>query len=128
MDRAWWVRYAGEVGRHFEGVPVSPLAGCPVARYVPFRHFENSGAGAISLAAHLGATRVLMLGYDCQRTGGKAHWHGDHPAGLGNAGSLAKWPAIFEKLASVLVGTEIINCSRDTALACFPRVRLEDAL
>jgi len=94
----------------------------------PFRAFGNSGAGAIALAAKAGARRVLLLGYDCQKTGGKAHWHGDHPEGLGNAGSIHKWPAQFAQLKASMAGVEIINCSRATALTCFPRQPLEAAL
>lgn len=69
-----------------------------------------------------------MLGYDCQRTGGKVHWHGDHPKGLGNAGSMPKWPQQFAKLKAAMAGVEIINCSRETALTCFTRGDLETCL
>lgn len=88
----------------------------------------NSGCGAISLACFAGARRVLMLGYDCQKTGGKTHWHGDHPKGLGNAGSVHKWPAQFASLKAKMSGVEIINCSRETALTVFPRASLEQTL
>lgn len=94
----------------------------------PFRAFGNSGAGAIALAAKAGATRVVLLGYDCQVTDGKVHHHGDHPAGLGNAGSMPKWPDQFKRLAATLAGVEVVNCSRQTALRVFPRMALEDAL
>lgn len=90
----------------------------------------NSGQQAIGLAHQFGAARVLLLGYDMQRTGGKAHWHGNHPAPLGNAGKLAAWPAAMNKLAAVAagIGLEIINCSRETALTCFPRRELSECL
>ena len=94
----------------------------------PFKAFGNSGAGAIAMAAKAGATRVILLGYDCQRTGGKAHWHGDHPPMLGNAGSMPKWPDQFKRLAASIEGVEVINCSRETALRAFVRMPLEDAL
>lgn len=90
----------------------------------------GSGAAAISLAAHRGASTVILLGYDCQYTDGKRHWHGDHPRGLGNAGSVAKWVRGFEELASAMekAGVRVLNASRETALTCWERVGLDDAL
>jgi hypothetical protein len=71
-----------------------------------------------------------LLGLDCQYTGGKRHWHGDHPPGLGNAKSLKKWPTGFKRLASHCKGqgVEVINASRETALDCFERQPLEAVL
>ncbi|WP_064746801.1 hypothetical protein [Lysobacter antibioticus] len=83
------------------------------------------------MAALSGAARVVMLGYDCQHTGGKKHWHGDHPPGTaGNAAphTVAKWPVHFRKLRDAYRGVQIINCSRDTALDVFPLAALEEAL
>lgn len=100
--------------------------------YVTRVHFEthrNSGAACIALSADAGAARIILLGYDCQHTGGKTHWHGDHPKKLGNAGSVGKWPAAFAALAKTIPATtKVINCSRETALDCFPRAALEDVL
>ena len=88
----------------------------------------NSGAGAMMLAYYAGARRVIMLGYDCQHTGGVKHWHGDHPPKLGNATRPEMWERGFAKVAHDLADIEIINASRVTALTCFPRMSLEDAL
>ncbi len=128
MDRDWWRVYREEAGQVFQGELVTQLPNCYGVRRVAFGQYENSGVGAVALAVHMGAQRILLLGYDCQRTGGKAHWHGDHPTGLGNAGSLNKWPAQFQKLARDLRNFDIVNCTRETALTCFPRVNLEHAL
>lgn len=126
MDRQWWEAHTGEL-QSFPGMKVAPHR-IPGVRQERFKHGHNSGAGALALAAHWGARRVILLGYDCQRTGGKAHWHGDHPPGLGNAGSLPKWPAQFQKLVPQLRGVEVINASRETALTVFPRASLESVL
>ncbi|QDH62157.1 hypothetical protein FKQ53_09430 [Pandoraea pnomenusa] len=80
------------------------------------------------LAAHWGARSIFLLGYDVQRTYGRAHWHVDHPKGLGNAGSLEHWPRHFSDVAARLRNTRIINCSRQTALSSFPRRSLESCL
>lgn len=90
----------------------------------------NSGYQALQLAVLRGARRVLMLGFDCQHTGGLRHWHGDHPAGLNNAGPVDFWRAAFPALADDLAaaGIEVLNASRETALDCFRRVDLADVL
>ena len=93
---------------------------------------NNSGYQAIGLAVLLGAARILLLGYDMSRTGGKSHHHGDHPSGLNNptGEQLQRYAAAFETLPPDLdrLGIECINCSRETALTCFPRARIEDVL
>ncbi|WJJ93436.1 hypothetical protein [Neopusillimonas aromaticivorans] len=47
---------------------------------------------------------------------------------MGNAGSLNKWSAQFQKLARDFHNFDIMNCTRETALTCFPKVPLERAL
>jgi hypothetical protein len=93
----------------------------------PFMGYGNTGAAAIALALWRGAARVVMLGYDCQKTGGKTHHFGSHPAGMSDADSIDKWPARFERLA-LKTGDKVVNCSRVTALTCFPMARLENEL
>jgi hypothetical protein len=133
MDRAWWLHHRQGVERDFAGERCS-RARLPVAMRVTYldkmQHYNNSGAAAVSLAAYRGARRVIMLGYDCQYTGGQKHWHGDHPPTLGNAKSCHKWADSFRNLAGNMAkrGVEVINCSRTTALDCFPRAELETAL
>lgn len=106
----------------------SCLPGCYSVTHAPVHHYHNSGAGVIALAAYLGVKKVIMLGYDMQHTSGKKHWHGDHPRGLANAGKVASWPARFRELKTAHPALEIINCSRVTALNCFPRADLERVL
>lgn len=92
---------------------------------------QNSGYQAIGLAYLWGARRVLLLGYDFMFSGGKRHWHGDHPNNLGNCGgNLATWAQSMGHLAADLEkeGVEIVNCSRTTALRCFPRSTIDKEL
>lgn len=93
-------------------------------------HGMNSGHQAINLAHVFGAARILLLGYDCQHTGGKSHWHGNHPKTLGNARCVAHWAKGFARQAqdAKLRGVEIINCSRATALRCFTRGVITECL
>ena len=126
MDISWWKMHIDEVRESFRGQLLTAQAHCFGAARIGWH--RNSGAGAIAAAAHFGASRIILIGYDCQHTGGKTHWHGSHPRGLGDAGSVHKWPAQFARVARELKGIEIINCSRETALTCFKRARLEDVL
>jgi hypothetical protein len=88
----------------------------------------NSGALAIELAAFFGASVVLMLGYDCSVKNG-SHHHGDHPKTHNPTPDRCKtWEGQFRQLNKLCTETQIINCSRETALECFPRMDLESAL
>lgn len=127
MDRVWWKEYGEEALSSFSGELWAPLTGIRGVRKASFDYGKNSGLGAISLAAHWGAQRIILIGYDCQKTDGNAHWHADHPNGLGNAGAVDKWPQQFADLAKRL-SAEVVNASRVTALECFPRVSLSEAL
>jgi hypothetical protein len=131
MDKAWWDAYLPQVrSSKFAGALVNPWRARPVGvEHVQFKHYNNSGSGAVALAIALGASRVVMLGYDCQKTEGKAHWHGDHPKGLGNAGSIQQWFPLFDALSrQIPASVPVVNASRVTALKCFPTTTLEDAL
>lgn len=90
---------------------------------------RNSGYQAIGLAVHLGASRILLLGYDMSLgRGGKSHFFGSHPHG--GPPMLTKFRLYFPSIAPPLkaLGIEVLNCSRRSALTCFPKVALERAL
>lgn len=92
---------------------------------------SNSGYQAIQLAVHLGATRVLLLGYDMQRDKkGRAHWFGEHPREIRGTSDYSTFCNYFKSLVKPLkaLGIEVVNCSRETRLSCFPRMTIQDAL
>lgn len=128
MDRGWWQQYIDEVRTVFRGMLLTSVAHCYGAQRVDCERYRNSGAGAIVSALRFGARKIVLLGYDCQKTAGAAHWHVDYPTGLGNADSIDKWPAIFERVVTDFPRADIINCSRETALTCFPSGALEKEL
>lgn len=106
--------------RHNErGLCLSPDGVC---------HGRNGGHAAVNLAVHLGARRIVLLGYDMQATGGRDHWHAPHPYSMPNPYEL--WRRLFATLVEPLadLGVEIVNCSRETALDCVPRRPLREAL
>lgn len=93
-------------------------------------HGRNSGHAAIGLAASWGASRIILLGFDMQRTAGAVHWHGDHSGGLDNPPSMTRWVEELIALGADLrrVGVRVINASRQTAIKCFVRMGLDEAL
>lgn len=78
---------------------------------------RNSGFQAINLAVHLGASRIVLLGYDM---GGK-HFFGNHPDGSAPpfADCIKRFATLVAPLAEL--GVEVINCTRKTALTAFPQ-------
>lgn len=136
MDSAWWATHGKDV-THFSGLKLCAAQAAErhgakqITGTGAIKAAGNSGAGAIVLAAYTGASEIILLGYDCKKADdGKVHWHGDHPKGLTNATSLNRWPAQMDKARHEAMRTakRIVNCSRDTALTCFERAKLEDVL
>ena len=88
----------------------------------------NSGAQAMNLAYHLGAQRIVLLGFDLCGS----HFHGQHPAPLNNPIPLSfqVWQQGFHALAEGLAweGIKVFNCSRHTKLTGFTRGNLETIL
>jgi hypothetical protein len=89
----------------------------------------NSGYQAIKLAAdHLHANRIILLGYDYQATGGRNHFHQDHPAPLYNTGKF-QLPELEDLVARLAIrDIEVVNASRETAIDFIPRATLYDLL
>jgi hypothetical protein len=132
MDAPWYRHYKDQLDT-FGGLLVTSSPDLPELRHpdpgvVPAGC--NSGTAAARVAISWGAKRVILLGMDCTfkvlDDKESWHWHGDHPAGLENARAHYRWPSQFAELNDL--GVEIINCSRDTALDCFPRLKLENVI
>lgn len=91
----------------------------------------HSGYQAINLAVHLGATRIVLLGYDLQSRGGVQHFFGEHQHGApGRKLPFDLFQFHFPSMVPALAarGVTVVNASRETALTIFPRVSLEEAL
>jgi uncharacterized Rossmann fold enzyme len=135
MDASWWKMYADDVQKTFKGQRFSNNKQNVQYRVTQIHNingFGNSGAACVAMALMSGAKKIVLLGYDCQKTNGKAHWHGNHPKGLGNAKNIDRWQEKFADLAKFakenMPNTQIINASRLTALDMFERMDLEHAL
>ena len=87
---------------------------------------KNSGYAAVNLAYHLGAERILLLGFDMKMRGDSRHWFGAHPDGMEVHSNYAMFIAAFKTIHPAAYGLEIWNVTRDTALDCFPRYDLDE--
>lgn len=145
VDEPWWKEFVVEVRRDFTG---ELWTTCAIARDKHGLHYArheakdgfstetgvirgggNTGQAAVALAYQFGAKRIVLLGYDMQRTRGLSHWHGDY-ARLRNAGSFGMWITRMERTVRELaaLGVEVVNATRETALTRIPCVSLEDEL
>lgn len=141
-DAKWWLFEKGATGfpglkfalapQHaWPGVQALKNTGSDGLELDPagLRTGNNSGYQAINLAVHLGAARVLLLGFDMwSGPDGEHNWFGPHPNHV-----RSPYPLFLQRYASIVepltaAGVEVINCSRQTQLKAFPRMPLEEAL
>ncbi len=91
---------------------------------------RNGGYQAINLAVHLGARRIVLLGYDMRLVAGRTHWHGGHPVAIRDTvftnSMLPCFPSLVKPLKEL--GVEVLNATPGSALTVFPMVELEAAL
>jgi hypothetical protein len=136
-DSKWWYWHQGVpsfagikvglnpgISRYFKDITILRNAGKSGLEMDPtgLREGRNSGYQAINLAVHLGASRFVLLGYDMQG----AHFHHGHPDG-----STPPFLICLQRFATLVeplkeIGVEVINCSRQTAVTCFPCRPLEE--
>ncbi len=145
-DGAWWDVHYGTVKAEFSGERwtqdykaaqkydinrVGSVDKPGLGRYGVIHQGGNGGYQVINLAWMWGAKRIFLLGLDCKPAkDGKAHWFGQHTNGLSAIQNYRHWNNAFPQLAADLKeeGVEVFNLTRDTALNCFERMRLETAL
>lgn len=138
-DREWWDAHDGVPG--FEGRRVTlhhgrsePYAGADWLTATGPEGFEPdpgglrtagmSGYQALNLCTHLGARKVLLVGYDCK--GGTAdHWFGKHPDECRREimRPFEKRAHHFDKIAGPLAerGIDVVNCTPGSAITAFRR-------
>lgn len=125
-DMMWWRKYPEAkdlTGRKFS---MHQVSGVERRRVTPHGPVCNSGLLAIDCARHLGASRILLMGYDMHGT----HFFGKYENGLSNT-TLEKRRMHLKQYANWAKshpGIEVINCTEGSALTCFPMARLEDAI
>ncbi len=108
---------------------------------------HGSGPMAINLALHLGIKKLLLVGHDmkfsrnyngqAKKVGSsKRHFFGEYPKQLqhwpsmkiGRNGELNGLIEAYNKMAKQSLDMEIINCTPNSALTCFPISTLEKEL
>ncbi len=86
---------------------------------------SNSGFQAVNLALLLGARDIVLCGFDMSGH----HFFGAHKPPLRNTQSYVNFIRAFTAAAKQLPpGIRILNASPTSALTCFPRMTIDDAL
>jgi hypothetical protein len=131
-DAKWWRAYR-ERAMAFAGLKISRVNGLnwadlhtlSISTRQPFdarpthlANASNSGTEAIHVAAHFGAARILLFGFDMREVGKRRHYFGSHPPPLNSQGRFAKWIGATQRLAAALArqGQLVINCTPGSAL------------
>lgn len=104
-------------------------------------HGHSSGFCLLNLAYLMGAERIVLLGYDMkyapdyngadkQIGSSPRHYFGEYPS------PMTHWPKVsvkngvhvqlIEQYRSVAGLVEVVNCTPDSAIDCFPRVNIEE--
>mgnify|MGYP003122516323 CR=1 FL=1 len=94
-------------------------------------HGNNSGYAAINLAYHLGAKRIILLGFDMGSNSANTHFHDGYPARAApNSMYEEKFIPGFNQLNLELKdsGVTILNASPTSKLRVFPKITIEQAL
>jgi len=89
---------------------------------------QNSGFAAVNLAYHRlngeGGT-IILLGFDMHVSNGKRHFFGAHPGNMEVDSNYNDFMRNFRKIDCAALGIDIWNCTRRTALDCFPLIDLD---
>lgn len=138
-DHTWWTH--NPEAQNFAGrrVTIYPIMDSNDAMYLHnggssgldsrrsyLRTGKNSGYQAMHLALHLGAKRILLCGFDMR----PGHWHPEHPEEVRKPMPFSFWVKKFNEVAPMYAarGVHVINCTPNSALACFEKQKLEIAL
>jgi hypothetical protein len=122
-DRAWWKQHPEAMkfaGRKFAGAKLSGTEYLMATGI--YRAGSNSGLQGLRVAEMLGATRILLLGFDMRGS----HFFGEHPSPLRN--TTAKRFAAHIAQFKGWYGTKVINCTPGSALTAFPMMDIREAL
>lgn len=122
------IKYLGRDGNYPKGIS-------PHRHKVSWNH--NSGAAAISVAAHTGVKRIVLVGFDMKNAPDSSqHWHAVYGGKAGHPPEqLKKLPfrrhlpgfRIIAKHAERM-GIEILNACPDSAITEFKKVSVKDLL
>ena len=123
-----WIKHLGRDGSHSKGISTNPML-------VGWN--GNTGGAAINLAVHMGAKRILLLGFDMNLDGTRMqHWHDLYGKGpVLDERRKRKLPfsrhiTSFSFIAADAkrLGVEIINLSPGSSINDFPKMSVKEFL
>ena len=94
-------------------------------------HGFNSGYAAINLAYHLGAKKIILLGFDMANDGTQTHFHDGYPTRpAGDRIYQDKFLPGFKQLNTDLKekGISVYNASAHSRITVFPKITIDQAL
>ena len=128
VEKHTWVKYLKRDTQRGRGISDNPNTVC-------WNH--NSGSAAISLAAHMGAKRIILVGFDMKlNEKSNQHWHNLYGRGkIIEPKRIMKLPFArhlrgFSEIArdARKMGIEIINASPDSAILEFSKCTVKELL
>jgi len=121
-DNGERIKYLAQDPKKSHGISEVPYTVCWNA---------NSGAAAISLASHLGAKKIVLLGFDMQLDpNGNSHWHKEYQMNPAKRSVFPRHLRGFPIIAADAkrMGIEILNASPESAIDDFPKMTVEAIL
>ena len=95
----------------------------------------NSGLSAISLACHMGAKTIILLGFDMKSDGVQSNYHNEHVEMKLQKGPIRQqvYTRYLKKGSEIIkdagiLGIKIINATPGSAMEHFPIMTLEEAM
>lgn len=117
-DRAWWDN--NKDAKKFKGRKFS-VREHPWCESLGAPTNHNSGLLGIRAAIHLGAKRIILLGFDMYGT----HYFGNHPKPLRNPNAI-RFEVFKRDIARYkLGGVQVYNANKESGLHCYPKVDVE---
>lgn len=113
-----------------EGDPTLPVREFPPLGHHSILQGRSSGHSAISLAIALGASQVVMLGFDCRLVDGREHHHNEYTGPRDPDLYAREFAPAFDgwNAAALRAGVQIVNCTQDSAITEFPFSDLDDVI
>lgn len=125
-DAAWWRNYPE--AKELEGKQFCMASHCHAEKItIPgIGTISNSGVLGLQCAVNLGATRILLIGFDMRGS----HFFGQYTNGLRNTSPQQReqHKKQYSAWAKANPKVEVLNCTRNSALTCFPMADLDDCL
>lgn len=90
----------------------------------------TSGYAGLNAAALKGGRRIVLLGFDYGLIEGRRHYHDAYSWAPADARMWRAWAIRFNAAAKSIaeLGIEVVNASPQSAITCFPKMSIDDAL